>query len=324
MGLFQQPFEERSARAMAADDTTKWTWDGALQGIVPPMISPLTPNGDADTDALAAVVSRILAGGCSGLFVLGGCGEGAWLTRERRSAVIRAATRAAGGRAPILAGIMLPATGPAIEAARQAADDGADALVLGSPYYFGVDAAAQQRHLEAILRSVALPVLLYNIPQATHNPLAPETVARLGRDPRILGIKDSAGDFEAFQGFLAIKKGRADFRVLQGNEHFASSSLLLGADGLVPGMANFAPGLFVDLHRAAAKGDAAACAGLQERITDLCTLHTYGHWLPALKAACALLGLGNGIPSPPLLPATAEQRQAIAAILARHGFDPKP
>jgi 4-hydroxy-tetrahydrodipicolinate synthase len=161
---------------------------------------------------------------------------------------------------------------------------------------------------------------LYNIPQATHNPLSPAAVARLAGDTRVLGIKDSAGDFEAFQRFLAIKKQRADFRVLQGNEHFASASLLLGADGLVPGMANFAPALFVALHRAAAKGNAADCARLQEAITDLCTLHTHGHWLPALKAACAMLGLGNGVPSPPLLPATEEQRRTIRAILVRHNL----
>jgi dihydrodipicolinate synthase/N-acetylneuraminate lyase len=61
---------------------------------------------------------------------------------------------------------------------------------------------------------------------------------------------------------------------------------------------------------------------LQEEITDLCSLHTHGHWLPALKAACALLGLGDGVPSPPRLPATADQRQAIAAILARHRLLP--
>ncbi len=311
---------------MSADrtKTQAWTWDAALRGIVPPMISPLRATGAIDEKALAATVNHILDGGCSGLFVLGGCGEGAWLTREQRSAVIRAAIGAAGGRAPVLAGVMLPATGPAVEAARQAADDGADALVVGSPYYFSVDAAPQQRHVEAILAAVSLPVLLYNIPQATHNPLTPETVAQLAHDGRILGIKDSAGDFEAFQGFLAIKKGRADFRVLQGSEHFASASLLLGGDGLVPGMANFAPALFVALHRAAAVGDAAACARLQEQITDLCTLHTHGHWLPALKAACAMLGLGNGVPSHPLLAATAEQRHAIAAILARHGFHPTP
>jgi 4-hydroxy-tetrahydrodipicolinate synthase len=214
---------------------------------------------------------------------------------------------------------MLPATGPALDAARQASDEGADALVVGSPYYYSVDGAVQRRHVEAILKAVNLPVLLYNIPQATHHPIAPATVAALAQEPRVLGIKDSAGDFEAFLFILAIKQSRPDFRVLQGNEALASASLLHGGDGLVPGMANFAPALFVELRRAVARGDFAACARLQAAITDLGVLHTHGHWLPALKAACALCGLGNGIPSPPLAPATEEQRQAIAAILARHG-----
>ena len=302
----------------------KWSWDTALCGVVPPMISPLNETGEPDGDALKTLVGHILDGGCSGLFVLGGCGEGAWLTSEQRASVVRGAIRAAAGRVPVLVGVMLPATGLAMYAARQAADEGADALVVGSPYYLGVDAATQQRHVEAILGAVSLPILLYNIPQATHNPLAPATIERLAQNARILGIKDSAGDFEAFQGFLAIKKKRAAFRVLQGNEHFASSSLLLGGDGLVPGMANFAPDLFVELRRAVARGDAAACAKLQEQITDLCTLHTHGHWLPALKAACAMVGLGNGVPSPPLLSATDEQRRAIEAILARHGFSRPP
>jgi 4-hydroxy-tetrahydrodipicolinate synthase len=284
------------------------------------MISPLNATGELDGDALTALVAHILTGGCSGLFILGGCGEGAWLTGTQRASVIRGAVWAAAGRVPVLVGVMLPATGPALEAARRAADEGADALVVGSPYYLSVDGAAQQRHVEAILRAVSLPILLYNIPQATHNALQPALVERLAPESRILGIKDSAGDFEAFQGFLAVKKTRTSFRVLQGNEHLASASLLIGGDGLVPGMANFVPSLFVALQSAAAKGDATACAKLQEQITDLCTLHTHGHWLPALKAACAMLGLGDGVPSPPLLPATAEERQAIKAILTRHGL----
>jgi len=308
----------------SANPTAKpaWSWGSALCGVIPPMISPLNQTGELDGDALKKLMEHILGGGCSGLFILGGCGEGAWLTSQQRASVIRGAVWAAAGRVPILVGVMLPATGAATDAARQAADEGADALVVGSPYYLGVDGAAQRRHVEGILRAVALPVLLYNIPQATHNPLAPETVAQIAMDSHVLGIKDSAGDFEAFQGFLAIKKRRPDFRVLQGNEHFASASLLQGADGLVPGMANFAPALFVTLVRAASRGDVAACARFQEEIADLCSLHAYGHWLPALKAACALLGLGDGVPAPPLLPATTEQRRAIGAILARHGLSP--
>ena len=297
-----------------------WSWDTALCGVVPPLISPLDSGGHPDGPAVLALVEHILGAGCTGLFVLGGCGEGAWLTFEQRTAMVRKFTKAAGGRVAVLVGVMLPATGPTLEAAKAAADEGADALVIGSPYYISVDAATQQRHVEAILDAVSLPVLLYNIPQATHSPLSPVTVARLARDQRVIGVKDSAGDFESFQGFLAIKKWRPDFRLLQGYEPLAAASLLQGADGLVPGMANLVPALYVALHRAAKAGDTGTSARLQEAMTDLCTLYAQGHWLPALKAACAMLGFGNGVPSLPLLPASEEQRRAIKAILSRHGL----
>jgi 4-hydroxy-tetrahydrodipicolinate synthase len=297
-----------------------WSWTDALGGIVPPLISPLDAAGEPDGGALTALVEHVLAGGCRGLFVLGGCGEGAWLTAPQRLAVIRAAVAAAAGRAPVLAGVMLPSTRTAIEAARQAADAGADAVVVGSPYYFAVDGAAQQRHVEAVLAATPSPVLLYNIPQSTHHALAAETVAALAAHARVLGLKDSAGDFAAFQRFVAIRRHRPAFRVLQGHEALAAASLLQGGDGLVPGLANVAPALFVALREAAAKGDAPTCTRLQETIEDLGTLHAQGHWLPALKAACAALGFGTGVPVAPLAPADPGQRRAIVAILQRHGL----
>lgn len=128
-----------------------WRWERQLHGIIPPLISPLDVAGAPDAGAMAAVVDHVTGGGCTGLFMLGGCGEGAWLTSAQRGAVVRTAARAAAGRVPVLAGVMLPATGPAIEAARQAADEGADALVVGSPYYFGVEPGTQERHVEAVL-----------------------------------------------------------------------------------------------------------------------------------------------------------------------------
>lgn len=284
------------------------------------MISPLSRSGTVDEGACGALVEHVLAGGCSGFFVLGGCGEGAWLTTTQRGAVVRAVVRAAAGRAPVLAGVMLPATGPAIEAARQAAGEGADAVVVGSPYYVDVDGATQRRHVEAVLEAAGRPGLLYNIPQSTHHTLSPATVAALAGDPRVLGIKDSAGDFAAFLGFLAVRRTRPAFRVLQGNEHLAAASLLQGGDGLVPGLANVAPALLVALRRAAARGDVAECVRLQAELTSLGVIYEQGHWLRGLKAACSALGIGDGVPAPPLAPATPAQRRAVQDALRRHGL----
>jgi 4-hydroxy-tetrahydrodipicolinate synthase len=302
-----------------------WQWERALHGIVPPLISPLDDAGTPDAGALAALVEHVVGAGCTGLFMLGGCGEGAWLTSAQRGAVVRHAVRAAAGRVPVLAGVMLPATGPAVEAARQAIDEGADALVVGSPYYFGVEPAAQVRHVSQVLGATSGPVLLYNIPQCTHHVLPPGTVRELAHDPRVVGIKDSAGDFEAFQAFLAIKHERPAFRVLQGNEALAAASLLQGGDGMVPGLANVVPGLFVALQAAADRGAAVECATLQQRIARLAALYRPGPWLAALKAACAMRGIGNGRPAPPLLPAAPADQEAVRALLREAGaLDPAP
>jgi len=107
--------------------------------------------------------------------------------------------------------------------------------------------------------------------------------------------------------------------VLQGNEALLAASLLQGGDGVVPGLGNVAPSLMVALCRAAARGDAAECARLQDEVTALCEIYGGdGHWLPSLKAACAVLGLGNGAPAPPLVSLADDGRARVSALVRRH------
>jgi 4-hydroxy-tetrahydrodipicolinate synthase len=299
-----------------------WVWDDALRGVIPPMISPLTASGQVDVEAVGRVADYILAGGCSGLFVLGGVGQGAWLSTAQRGGIVEATARATAGRAPVLVGLMLPGTAPARDAALQAADAGADALVVGSPYYFGVDAASQQRHVEAILAATSLPVLLYNIPQCTHQPLAREAVAALVAEPRILGVKDSWGDMPYFQSLLTLKLRRPNFRVLQGHEHAAMASLLLGADGLIPGLGNVAPRVLVALVQAARAGDVATCQRLHAEIFELTSMYTQKAGLAGLYAACAVLGLARNVPAEPWAPVADADLPAIEAILRQHDLMP--
>lgn len=300
---------------------TAWNWDDALRGVIPPMISPLSEAGLVDDEAVRRVADYILAGGCSGLFILGGVGQGAWLSTSQRAGIVRATVRAAAGRAPVLVGLMLPATAPAREAALQAVDAGADALVVGSPYYFGVDAASQQRHVEAIMAATPLPVLLYNIPQCTHTPLAHTAIAALAAEPRVLGVKDSWGDLPYFQSLLTLKLTRPSFRVLQGHEHAAMASLLLGADGLIPGLGNVAPRIMVDLVRAAQARDIQTCQNLHAQIMELTGMYSKSG-LAGLYAACALLGLAKNIPAEPWVPLGGADAAAIETILRQHDLLP--
>lgn len=297
-----------------------WSWASSLQGLLPPLITPLARDDGVDVAAVEALVRHVLDGGSSGLFVAGGCGQGPWLTAAQRGAMVRAVVRAADGRVPVLAGVMLPATGPSREAARQVAAEGADGLVIATPYYFETDGDEQRRHAEAVMEAADLPVLLYNIPQCTHHVWLLSTVAALAREPRVLGVKDSSGSLPGFEQFLAIKRTRPDFRVLQGDERVMAACMLMGGDGVIAGLANVAPRLFADLVQAGAHGDVQASRGLQARVLDLHGLLAHGRWLSAMMAACSLLGIGDGRPTAPWIACDAEQRRAIAAILQRQGL----
>ncbi len=289
-----------------------------LGGVIPPMISPLDELREPDAQAIHGLVDHILRGGCQGLFVLGGFGEGAWLTGSQRGAVLKAAVAATAGRVPVLAGVMLPGTGAACEAAKQAEAEGADVLVAGSPYYFGVAGDDQRRHIETILSTCSLPIVLYNIPQCTHNAILPETVALLARDSRVIGVKDSAADPEAFQRLLAIKDERPSFRVLQGSGLMITETPPPVGDGLVAGLANIAPHLFVDLFEATKAGDLEKVIHLQEQARHLAQLEQFGHFLLGVKLAIAALGFGSGTPALPLTRPDAATQRAVAAIVSRH------
>src|SRR5262249_47368847 len=145
--------------------------------------------------------------------------------------------------------------------------------------------------------------------------LAREAVEGMSSEPRILGVKDSWGELPYFQWLLTLKHGRPSLRVLQGNEQAASASLLLGADGLIPGHANLSPRPSVDLDHAPPAGDRDTCQRLHQQIVTLTSIFG-GYGMPGLYAACGLAGLSSGIPPEPWAPLEPAQLESIKAILS--------
>lgn len=288
-----------------------------LQGVIPPMITPLTEDGAIDLDGLQRLVAHLLSGGVSGIFVLGSSGEGPWLTPTQSQQVIEGVATAVNGQVPVLAGILEPSTRRVLEMLELAERAGADAVVATTPYYFESDAAVHLHHFASIARSTDLAVVLYNIPSKTHAPLSVETVAQLLDIENIVGIKDSSGDWEQVSGLMALRQIRPDFRILQGAEGLSGRSLLAGVDGLVPGLGNLMPSLFVRMMAAARAGDEETVRTLQAQVNALGLLHSHGHWLACLKYAVALLGLSGEAASgrPHALPAAA--KEAIQTIVSQ-------
>jgi len=291
-----------------------------LQGIIVPLITPLTDDGEPDEPALARLIEHAIAGGVSGLFLFGSSGEGPLLTDATKERLTAAAVDCVGGRVPVLVTASAPGTRPSLELARRLLRRGGDALVVASPYYFTPSQDEIFDHVAAIARNVDAPTIVYNIPQATRTMIEADTLLRAAELPEVIAIKDSSGDMAHFQRVLRINATRPEFSVFQGAEGVVGLSILRGAAGGVLGVANVAPALCVELYEAARARDLARIWALQEQLTDLGRLYTHSYWLAGLKAAVAQLGLCTPTVSLPFAPATPEAQAAIRRDMAAAGL----
>ena len=282
-------------------------------GIIPPVLSPLTPDEGIDRPAVKRFVDFLIAGGVHGLFILGSMGEGPYLRPSVRRELAEATVEAAAGRVPVIAGVLESSTARVVEEMQRLALPGIAAYVVTTPYYYGGFSAGELRdHFRRVAEATDRPILAYNIPQNTHVPMKAELMLQLADLPHVIGVKDSSGDWLEVQLLLLRQRPRG-FEVFQGNQIYAGASLLAGADGLVPGHANVCPDLLVGMYEAAQRKDPAAVWAGQARLNELLCLrgrapiHTY----KVLAQALGLMGDTVVTPLPRL--GAEEARQCVAA-----------
>jgi 4-hydroxy-tetrahydrodipicolinate synthase len=240
------------------------------RGIVPPLCTPLTPDGDVDTGSLARLTEHLLSAGVHGLFPLGSTGEVAFLRDDQRGEVIETVVKTAANQVPVLVGVIDTTTPRVIPHIRQAEELGADAVVATAPFYTRTHPAEIARHFRKLAVASALPVIAYDIPVAVHSKLDSALVLELAADGAISGIKDSSGDDAGLRGLILAAKPVADrFSVMTGSELTTDIALALGAHGAVPGLGNVDPDGYVRIWNAIQDGDSEAAGVEQERLFRL-------------------------------------------------------
>lgn len=282
-----------------------------VDGIIVPLITPLNSDESLDVPGLTRLVEHVLAGGVSGIFVLGSSGEGPALPDEVKKQVVRLVSEQCKGRVPVLVGAFGVGTRQTIALAKELLAHGGDIAVITAPYYFAQTQNEIAVHITDFARAQNVPTMFYNIPQMVKTIIEPETVALIAQTPAVMGIKDSWGDMTRFQRELAIKATRPDFQVYQGAEGVAALSIARGANGAVLGLANVAPKLCCDLYTAAKSGNLVRAWELQERLMTLWQLHTHAQWLPCLKTAVSLLGICGATTTAPFGSPSADAISAI-------------
>jgi len=287
-----------------------------LQGVLPPMATPFTADEDLDLAALKANIAKWNATGLSGYLAVGSNGESVYLSEDEQQAVIAATVEAAAEDKFVMAGAGRESARETIGAIKRAASVGADCALIVTPCYFKgqMKPANLQAHYLRVAEASPLPVLLYNVPQATQVNMTADLVARLAPHPNIAGIKDSSGNIAQLSEILRLTKDQ-DFAVFVGNAEVLHSATQLGADGAILAVANVLPQLCVDLMEAVRSGDLAKGKSLQWSMSRMAALVTSVYGVGGLKATMDMVGYHGGPVRLPLMMPDQAALEALAAEL---------
>jgi 4-hydroxy-tetrahydrodipicolinate synthase len=285
------------------------------------MITPLKGRDELDIAGLEKLVEHILAGGVSGLFILGTTGEGPSLSYRLRRELIERVCKQVNHRVPVLVGITDTAFVESVNIARASADFGADAVVLAPPYYLPEAQPELQEYLDHLVPELPLPLYIYNMPALTKVHIELDTVRRAMDNPRIIGLKDSSSDLSYFKGAAElIKQHRPDWPLLCGPEEKLLATLQLGGNGGVSGGANLFPKLYVKVVEAYRAGNLARAEELQkqiQRVSD--SFYRIGKYsssiIKGIKCVANTLGICNDFMAEPFHKFRASERELVKARL---------
>lgn len=204
------------------------------------IVTPMKADGEVNYDVLGEMLEAQIQGGTDAIIICGTTGESATLTEEEHSAVIRYAIKKVNKRIPVIAGTGSNCTATAIKLSKEAEKDGADGLLLVTPYYNKATQNGLIAHYTAVANAVNIPIILYNVPSRTGCNLLPETIAKLVKNVKnIVGVKEASGNISQIAKVKLLCGDDVD--LYSGNDDQVVPILSLGGIGVISVLSNVAP-----------------------------------------------------------------------------------
>ncbi|WHZ19809.1 MAG: 4-hydroxy-tetrahydrodipicolinate synthase [Rhodanobacteraceae bacterium] len=284
-----------------------------FDGIYVPLVTPFDDRGEIDQPKLETLVEAVIAKGVAGIAACGTTGEYYALGDAERTQVLKTVQRVAAGRIPLIAGIGDLSTRRSIERAAEAKALGYDCLLLSPPPYSLPGQDGIRAHFEYAAQHCELPIIIYNFPARTGVNVEFDTVAALARHPKIVGIKESSGNFS--QALRMLQAGFEDFEVICGCDDQPVDFFFWGAKGWIAGAGNVFPGEQVALHKAARAGDWDRARALMRAMYPALHSMESGDYNQKAKAGCLNGTLDAGDVRLPLAPLDAAAKQAFRELV---------
>jgi len=262
-----------------------------LEGVIPALILPVNKEGKINFILLEKQVAYLILAGVNGLFINGTTGEGAWLTTDEKVEAFKVVKKISGGKVFLCAACIQLSTEMVINEIKAFEKLKPDYIVAVTPYYYSVSQNAIIEHFKKIAQYSSIPLIIYNIPQCTHNKIELGTVLRLAQEENIAGVKDSSGDFISFTRGVYTSVPES-FAWIQGEDYLDGPAFNCGANGVVTGLGNVFIEPYIQMYKEAKKGNVTKVNEMQKKINELYEIIqvTGGKMIPAIKTAVALLG----------------------------------
>lgn len=283
--------------------------------------TPFDPvTGEVDLVALRANARWWLGHPVRGIVVAGSTGEAVLLDEEERRTAVEAVRSVVPEDRLLVVGTGAESTRATIQLTREAADAGADAVLVMPPAFYreALTPGVLRVHFEEVADASPVPVVLYQVPlRFSTLDLATGLIASLAGHENIVGLKDSRGDLELVAGL--VDACPPEFQVLVGSGAHLYASLELGARGGILGVANLLPGACASLVAAFQKGDHSLAGRLQERVGPVHNEVVSRFGVAGVKAGLDHLDRVGGKPRPPLRPLGTDDRKRVGKILGPFG-----
>lgn len=291
-----------------------------FKGIYTPSITILNDDGAFDFPQMEKHINNLIDNGINGILFFGSIGEFYAFSTEEKKKMIDFVVKTVNKRVNVLIGIGGTIEEDVIDLAKYCKNAGVDGVTIISPYYFGPSEKSAELYFGRIAEAVDIPIMLYNFPARTGSDLTPDLVYKLAmKYKNIVSIKDTVDTISHTRKMIQkVKAARPDFTVLSGFDEYYLVNRASGGDGVLCGLTNVEPKLFVTLHKAYENKDFVTMEKSARKVSTLMKLYdTTDLFITGIKASVKAKGLEiSTYTKAPALPLTDDQYQNIKNLIA--------
>lgn len=292
-----------------------------MKGVIPPMITPFTENGDVDYEGLVTLVN-FLRERVDGLFITGSYGSTALLSVQERKRIAEVVMETVAGKIPVVVHVGTADTRSAVELTRHARKLGVAAVSAVGPFYYKHNADSICEFYRAIVNAAGreLPVYVYNNISFQGYQMDLKLIRRLKEEVGVRGVKDATFDIMTHANYIRTLKDDC-FDVASGTEAMWIESRVLGTEAFIPGLGNAFPELCRKMWTEGMEGRYEDCLKTQFEVNELRDIMYIAKSTQlAIYAMLEIRGVLKCYPRSPFLPATEEEKREIASRLRALGL----